>query len=258
MDLIVVKWFKAGFSFILFCMLVIYFLPIIFPGLKPVLQDSFQIFSPTRTFVSEMTVREENLEFRRQLAQNQYRDVELESLQKENRSLRASLKLPKRTYTSLKIFEIYQRHPACWNLEFFLSVSNSREIDDFSAVLVNGYLAGVSKQAGKRSLHVRTILHSEVEVPVYISGTAWTGLMRGEYEQSSMKGGKLKCFVDNLPRDAEIKQGSLLRTVGLGNLPKDILVAKVLSTQKDEIKQTAIVEVLAPIEKAQFVSVVSK
>ena len=251
-----IKWFKAGLSFVLFCVVVIVALPKLFPALDPLIKSFFSPFLPEESFVTEMTVREENREFRRQLSQKTFDENELLRLKEENSELRRQLKLKNINFYTTEVLPIYQRHPKTWNYEFSVKTTGSRAVKQNYGVMIGGYLIGKARRENKESLRIKTFLSSEEEFAVNIKGTPWNGLLRGEYQNESKKSGRLLCLVDYLPRDAEIKEGMLLQSTGTLGIPKGLQIARVVRTERDEVVQRAYVELLAPLTEAGYVSLI--
>ncbi|WDE96704.1 rod shape-determining protein MreC [Lentisphaera profundi] len=233
-------------------------MPKIFPALDPLIKSFFSPFLPSDSVVSEMTLREENREFRKQLSQSQFDQQELIRLQEEVNGLRAQLDLKGKLPYKTKVFPIYERHPIVWNYEFSVRADQARLLRANHGVLIGGYLAGRAKLENKNSLRIRTFLNHDEELAVNVKGSSWNGLLKGEYQERSKKTGRLICLVDYLPRDADIKPGMFLQSTGTLGIPKGILVAKVIETEKDEVVQRAIVELLAPIKEAEYISLISE
>ena len=145
-----IKWFKAGFSFVVFCMVVILLLPKIFPALDPLIRDFFNPFLPSRPFVSEMTLKQENEEFRRQISQKIFDEKEFLRIQDENNSLRSKLNLSKKLPYEVEIMEVVERHPINWNYSFSVQNTNSDYLSSLHGVLIDGYLIGTGKLDGKK------------------------------------------------------------------------------------------------------------
>lgn len=206
--------------------------------------------------VTEMTLREENQIFREQLSQKKFKQLEFERLKEQNIALRKQLNLKEINFYQTEVFSIYERHPIKWNYEFSVRVLDTRAYKETYGVMIGGYLAGRAKFENKNSFRIKTFLNGEEEFAVNVQGTSWNGLLKGEHSDESKKTGRLICLVDYLPRDAEIKEDMLLQSTGTLGIPKGLLVARVIRTERDEVVQRAYVELLAPIESADYVSLI--
>ena len=237
-------------------MAVIFLLPVLFPAINPIIKDFFSPFLPERPFVSEMTLKQENQEFRRQLTEKTFNEKELLRLRDENKILRSQLSLKKSIPYKIELMEVLERHPINWNYGFSILNHNTALFQSVHGVLIDGNLVGLAKAEGKKSFRVKTFLNHDVELAVNVRGTNWDGLIRGEFNKKNKTSGRLMCLVDYLPRDAEIRVGMIIQSAGVGSVPRGLPIARVVGTEKDEVVQRAEVELLADIAAARYVGVI--
>ena len=237
-------------------MLLIYLLPVAFPSLRMTLNDMTVVFMREPRIETDSQILRENRMFREKLEENKYQLSQVEGLLKENTELKKAQKLGVGRGYSLSLLTIAHRHPVTWNEKFTLKKNKTDLAPTGTAVLVGGKLAGKIVRTGKITADVETLWSPNVEVACVIQGTEWFGLLKGR--DTDINSTELICKLDNLPRDVEIKDGSLVYTSGVGVLPGGIEVAKVIKTERNEIKQLAYVQLLAPINSARFASLLIK
>ena len=233
-------------------MLVIYLLPVAFPHLRVALNDLTAVFIREPVIETEGQLKKENRIFREKIERQNLALAQVENLKIDNQTLRKAQKLSVGKGYNLRLLSILKRHPVTWNERFTLSKTKNDFIPVGSSVLIEGKLAGKVTVAGKTTVDVETLLSDNVEVACVIKGTQWFGLLKGAGFLEGMPSTELICVLDNLPRDVEIKPGSLVYTSGVGVLPGGIEIARVLKTERNEIKQKAYVRISAPLNSARF------
>ena len=113
------------------------------------------------------------------------------------------------------------RTPTKLHEELTLNVGRDDGVESGMAVLVDGYLAGITNEVGKRTTTVTLLTNASVAIPVVLTTSRAQGILRG---------GLAGITVGDIPADLTVAQGESVLTSALGGVvPADIPVGTVTS-----------------------------
>lgn len=210
-------------------------------GTKNFLYNISQIQSLTRT---NQELRNENLKL---LAENS----QLEELRHQNQLLQEELGFSKNNSTQeLVPAEVIARPSNPYLSGFKINKGYKDGLKEKQPLISRGFLVGIINKVYDNYSEVTLISDSKNIIPVILSQSRGTGLL---------KGGLAGLSIDEVPVDIMVKPGEQVLTSSLGDLlPKDIpigTVDKVIS-QESEIFQTVAVSSPISLSKLELVFVI--
>ena len=200
-------------------------------------------------------LRRENDELRLANQKLQYQISQLDELASENERLLRALEAWD-SYEALDpVFaRVIARDPGLWFDEFTINAGTNAGVETNMAVVTGDGLVGRVYEAGLNYAKVMTIIDTRSSVATLIERTRGSGMMRGEYMDSSYQG---DCYIyytnvnDVIPGDTVITSGQD------GRYPKGLYVGMVraVSRQSDTSDQYIIVSPGADFQRLEEVLV---
>lgn len=201
-------------------------------SIDDIISKPSHFFSNQKDVVNElMFAYKENQELKETLAGLENSISEMESLKKENESLRQNLNM-KEQHMDKPLFSalVSVRSPKSWNQELILNIGQNAGLKDDMLIVANGSLIGTIESLASDSTKVKLLTNSDdfSKIPVKISleSTEVYGILSG-YDTDSHS-----FIVNQLNSDVHISEGSSVVTSDLdGGTPSNIPVGKVSSVR---------------------------
>ena len=213
----------------------------------------------TRDFFHDLSnqqaLRRENDELKLDNEKLRYQISQLEEVSNENERLLTMLDAWDGYEALDPVFaRVTARDPGLWFDEFTINVGTSAGVEENMAVVTGDGLVGRIYEAGLNYAKVMTIIDTRSSVATLIERTRGSGMMRGEYMDSSYQG---DCYIyysnvnDVIPGDTVITSGQD------GRYPKGLYVGTVraVSRQSDTSDQYIIVTPGADFQRLEEVLV---
>ncbi|EKP88490.1 rod shape-determining protein MreC [Oenococcus oeni] len=160
--------------------------------------------------------------------------VKIQTLKKENKELKANLKLKDSlTDYSTSSAVVVSRTPSSWNGQLIINKGSNAGVKKNSPILDSKGLIGKVTQVSDTSSKVTLISNVDSDsdrfpVQVTSGGKVVNGIISG-YDSDTDE-----LVLDELTSKSTVKKGSLVQTSGLGGiLPKGLYVGKVVSVRDD-------------------------
>lgn len=208
-------------------------------------------------FVSEMNeYKNENDSLSKQISElkSDYRSAE--SYREENERLTALLEIKQNSYKDVESTgaRIIGRGSDNWYNEFIIDKGSVDGIEENFCVVTEDGLVGRIKDVGINWARVSTLVDSSMSVGVTVVRTGDVAMIEGA---DSLKGDGL-CKLTYVNKDAQIVEGDILKTSGLGNMfIPGIPAGRVVSIETDEtgISKYAKVEPMVNLSDTKVVLV---
>lgn len=231
-------------------------LSVINPVQKLFTSTSYTISDAIYTFSQVFTLKSENEELKKQLAQLKNYKREYLEFQHENKKLREMLNLKQRnSQYDLEAAEVIGRDPGNWFNVILINKGEKDGIKKDMAVMVEEGLVGYIIDAGPASSKVLLITDERSSVSAMIQRTRDNGIVKGSID--SVPQGHVKIVF--LPHDSNITNGDIVISSGLGGIiPKGIVIGEVVEAKKElhGLTQYAIVKPAVNLQKLEIVFVV--
>ena len=171
------------------------------------------------------TAEQENKALRAQVAELESNLAKLQSVQGEDKSLRALLKLRQGTLKAHRTLAapVVSRSPVNWLDQIVIAAGTAQGVKDGDAVLAAGGLVGRVLSTGSQSATVMLLPDPESAIGAMVARSGNAGVLTGNGEAATLK---LQFFAAG----ADVKKGDLIVTSGLdGKLPSGLPLGRVTS-----------------------------
>ncbi len=179
------------------------------------------------------TVKAENEQLKMKIAQMEEEARLSEASNEENARLRQLLGLSERKRDlALEASTITSHDVSNWASTFTISKGTNFGIKPRDCVINEEYfLVGVVSEVGANWATVVTVIDTDLEAGAYNFRTGQLAVAKGNFDL--MRQGRLR--LSYLPKDADVKNGDLVLTSGIGGLfPRDLVIGAVEGVQTDE------------------------
>jgi rod shape-determining protein MreC len=220
-----------------------------------------------KTFYSEPELAKENKELLEKLKSYEAKQDYWDSLYEENQKLRKQNNLEKITVFDTVVANITVRNPLTGKYRFIIDKGKKSGLALGMPVMVGKNLLGRIVEVEKDHAVVGTLAMKNISVYCQIKGADFHGKLNGEADRYDNR--RLFCNLTWLPRDAEITKGMVVLTSkfssesdkkskGVGLIPENLKIGKVLKVSKNEKFQEAVIELSAPWVGFETVTVLKK
>lgn len=202
------------------------------------------------------SLKEENEQLKKQVAQlEQYKQKYME-YQRENINLRTMLGLKQRNFQyDLEASEVIGRDPSNWFNVIIIDKGENNGIKKDMAVITDKGLVGYVISAGRNYAKVLLITDDRSSVSGMIERTRDNGIVKGTIDPAPR--GFVKMVF--LPQEANLVKGDVVISSGLGGLiPKGITIGEVVEAKKEsyDLMQYAIIKPAVDLQKLEQVFVI--
>lgn len=202
-------------------------------------------------------LKAENEALKNQIAEMEEAARLSEASNEENERLRKLLGLmERRRDLDVESATITARDVSNWASTFTISRGSSMGIEPGSGVMnEEGFLVGVVIEVGANWATVTTLIDTDMEAGAFISRTGQPAVAEGHFDL--MRQGALR--LSYLPKEADVKNGDLVLTSGIGGkFPRDLVIGYITDVHTDEtgISAYAVVQPAVELDKLTQVFVI--
>ncbi|MHB2047536.1 rod shape-determining protein MreC [Aerococcus urinae] len=178
---------------------------------------------------------QENQQLKKQLSTLQSLEAQNTILKEENKQMTNLLKLkPTLVGKTVIASSVISRAPENWLDKLTIDVGSNNGVKENMSVMTDSGLIGRVSEVGPTSAKV-SLVTSDQEDAVEIAAGVQTddGIFYGVIDQYDSSHNRL--IVNQIPKEAKIKEGNLVTTSGLGGVsPEGLIIGKVAKMEDDE------------------------
>lgn len=180
------------------------------------------IFKTSFELLHFKSIASENLRLHNKVTALEAGICAFEELKAENNRLKELLSLKERLSVDSVACRVIGREISNWTENLIVDKGSKDGLRKDMAVLANSAVIGKIAAAGRSSARVLLLTDPEMRISVISQRTRVEGLIYGI--------GRRRAIMKFIPKDADIKQGDIIVTSGLGGIyPGGILAGKVLN-----------------------------
>lgn len=242
------------FLIIIFVLIIIGFLLDPFGFLKPVRGFAYSALSPFTSTISRATqntgnffstlislnkLASKNEQLTNDNLQLKATNIQLNDIKHENDLLRSQLQFMKSSSFQLIPAKIIAKSPTGFLDTIVIDKGSSDGVKTSQAVISNGFLVGVIKQAYSHNSSVQMITSNSSKIPAILEESRGTGLVQG---------GLTGLHIVDVQLETNIKQGEAVLTSDLGQIiTAGIPIGQVTQTTSPESDISQSAEITSPI-----------
>ncbi len=230
------------------------------------------VLTPLRTGVSKLTaqaeryygymfnyeaLQAENKLLKEQLAQMEDNNRKVESISRENDTLRQLLNLSK-DHEDYKFVDAYiiARPSDDWTSTLTLNRGKNAGIQEgMCAVTEYGEVVGLVIESGPNYSVVKTVLDSSLDISATIASTGYNGMVKGGYTS----GQRNLLRMEYLPSNAVIRNNDQVVTTGSTMYPRDLIMGYVVDADFSDtgVAKFAVLQPAADIDTIKQVFIIT-
>ena len=228
-------------------------MPFRYVGVK--ISEAFEGFS--NYFESIDSLIDENESLRDELERLEGELADKEATKDENARLREYIEV-KKTYPDFKLLDALIVGREGDNNTTFLTLDRGKAdgVEMGMPIIVSGGVVGSVCEVGDSWCRVRVITESSAGTGAYVSRSGEIGIVSGDIGL----GIDNKCMMKYLPENADVKEGDLVYTSGIGSVyPRGLLIGRIESVDVDEFarQKTAVVKAAVDADSLRYVMIVT-
>lgn len=202
-------------------------------------------------------MEKENAELKQRIAGLEAELRERDSMESENKQLRAALGLRnKNASMTFEDAEIVAKNSDNWSRTFTINKGSNSGIEVNDCVIVAEGMIGYVSEVGANWATVTAVTDTTMEAAAIASRTRDVASAEGDFEL--MSDGKFR--LSYLSKDTQIREGDVIETSGVGDLfPKGIVLGRVVEvrTESHGIAKYAVVAPVCDLDCVNHVMVIT-
>ncbi len=231
------------------------------------------VLTPLRTGVSKLTaqaeryygymfryeaLQAENALLKEQIAQMEDNARKVESISRENETLRELLELSK-DHEDYKMVDAYiiARPSDDWTSTLTINRGKNAGIQQgMCAVTEYGEVVGLVIESGPNYAVIKTVLDSSLDISATIASSGYNGMVKGGYTH----GQKNMLRMDYLPSSAVIRNNDQVVTTGSTMYPRDLIMGYVVDADFSDtgVAKFAVLQPAADIDTIKQVFIITE
>ncbi|OWZ83918.1 rod shape-determining protein MreC [Natranaerobius trueperi] len=180
-------------------------------------------FGAVYTFITDIQgLNKENKELKKQLTRYEGLKIEVDELKNENQRLREMLDFKEREEYELEPAKVIGRSQDTWNSTILLNRGKNHGIEKNMPVVTDEGLVGKTISVSSNASKVLLLVDPDSAVSSLVQQTRVMGIVEGKGARST------QLQMVNVPKDADISEGSKVLSSGLGPVfPKGLVIGEI-------------------------------